>query len=140
MARPHSLDLRRRIVEAIETGLSRRGAAERFAVSESSAIKLMQRWKRTGSVAPGAMGGAKRFALAPHEELVRRLVGSEPDMTLAELQARLEVEAIKVSIPAIHRFLRALALTHKKRRFTRPSRTEPTSRRRAPSGVRPRLS
>jgi transposase len=138
MARPHSLDLRRRIVEAVETGLSRRGAAERFAVSESSAIKLMQRWERTGSVAPGAMGGAKKFVLAPHEQLVRTLVSSQRDITLAELQARLKGEAIEVSIAAIHRFLRALGLTHKKRRSTRPSRTALTSPRLEPSGGRSR--
>ena len=52
MARPHSLDLRRRIVAAVGKGLSRRAAAQRFAVSQSSAIKLVQRWERTGSVAP----------------------------------------------------------------------------------------
>lgn len=138
MARPHSLDLRQRIVDAVEAGLSRRGAAERFAVSESSAIKLMQRWERTGSVVPGAMGGAKTFALAPHERLVRTLVSSQPDITLGELQARLEAEAIAVSISAIHRFLQALGLTRKKRRSTRPSRTGLTSPRLERSGGRTR--
>ena len=84
------------------------------------------------------MGGTKTFTLAPHEELVRMLVSSQPDITLAELQARLEAEAIKVSIAAIHRFLRALGLTHKKRRSTRPSRTGPTSPRLERSGGRAR--
>jgi len=31
------------------------------------AIKLVQRWERTGSVAPARMGGRKRYALAAHE-------------------------------------------------------------------------
>jgi transposase len=132
------LDLRQRIVEAVEAGLSRRGAADRFAVSESSAIKLMQRWERTGSVAPGTMGGTKRFALEAHEQLVRTLVSSQPDITLGELQARLDAEAIEVSLSAIHRFLQALGLTRKKRRSTRPSRTGLTSPRLEPSGGRTR--
>ncbi len=51
MARPHSVDLRQRIVSAVEGGLSRRAAAARFAVTQSCAIKLMQRWADTGSVA-----------------------------------------------------------------------------------------
>jgi transposase len=59
MARPLSLDLRKRIVRAVEGGLSRRAAAARFAVSESCAIKLVQRWKRTGSVAPATLGAPR---------------------------------------------------------------------------------
>lgn len=43
MPMPCSLELRERVVEAIESGASRREAAEWFAVSPSSAIKWMQR-------------------------------------------------------------------------------------------------
>ena len=39
MAKSLSLDLRRRVVDAIEQGLSCRQAAERFGVSASSAIR-----------------------------------------------------------------------------------------------------
>ena len=70
MARPLSLDLRKRIVRAVEGGLSRRAAAARFAVSQSCAIKLVQRWKRTGSVAPAAMGAPKGSALAAGQDTV----------------------------------------------------------------------
>jgi transposase len=136
MARPLSLDLRERIVEAVEGGLSRRAAAERFAVSESCAIKLLQRWKRTGSAAPGRMGGTKRFALEPHEARVRELVAAQPDITLDELEARLAGEAIEVGRTSIHRFLKALGLTRKKRRSTRPSRIAPTSPKPGGLGVR----
>jgi putative transposase len=127
MARPLSLDLRERIVAAVEGGLSRRAAAERFQVSESCAIKLLQRWKRTGSAAPGRIGGRKRFALEPHEALVRELVAAHPDATLDELAARLADEAIEVGRTSIFRFLKALGLTHKKRPSTPASRTGPTS-------------
>lgn len=73
MVRPLSLDLRERIVAAVEGGLSRR-AAERFQVSERYAIKLLQRWKRTGSMVPGRMGGSKRFAHELHEVLAHELI------------------------------------------------------------------
>ena len=76
MARAHSLDLRQRIVGAVEDGLSRRAAATRFAVSQSCAIKLLQRWKDTGSVAPAVPSAKKAFALAPHEKLVRSLIAA----------------------------------------------------------------
>jgi transposase len=84
MARALSLDLRERIVRAVESGSSRRAAARQFAVSESCAIKLVQRWHATGSLAPASMGGRKPYALAAHAELVRALMTTQPDLTLDE--------------------------------------------------------
>jgi hypothetical protein len=60
MPAPLSRDLRARIVEAVEGGSSMRGAAARFAVSPSSAIKLMARVRATGSLAPARYGGHRR--------------------------------------------------------------------------------
>lgn len=59
MGRPYSMDLRERVVAAIEGGLSRRQAAAHFGVSYSAAIEWMKRLRETGSVAPGQMGGQK---------------------------------------------------------------------------------
>ena len=126
MPRPLSLDLRERIVEAVEVGSSRREAAEQFAVSVSCAIKLVQRWERTGSVAPAAMGGKKPFILAAHEDRVRALLAAHPDATLDELHAQLTGAGVKVSRSAIGRFLQALGWTRKKRRSTPASRTART--------------
>ncbi len=125
MARPLSRDLRERIVWAVEAGRSRRAAAAHFSISESCAIKLMQRWKRTGSVAPAAMGGKKRFALADHADQVRALLAAQPDATLDELHAQLGSHGIVVGRSSIDRFLKALNLTHKKRRSMPPSRSAP---------------
>ena len=138
MARPHSLDLRRRIVAAVGKGLSRRAAAQRFAVSQSSAIKLVQRWERTGSVAPTEPAARKAYALAAHEKLVRSLVAGQPDLTLDELQERLAVEGVKVGRTSIHRYLEALGLTRKKRHSTLRSRIGPMLPRPGPSGRKAR--
>ena len=126
MARPHSLDLRNRIVDAVEAGLSRRAAAARFAVSQSCAIKLVQHWKRTGSIAP-LKGAKKSFVLAAHEELVRTLVAAHPDLTLDELWAQLVAEGIAVGRTSVHRYLEALGLTRKKRHSMPRSTRGPTS-------------
>lgn len=72
MAAPLSLDIRKRIVAAIEGGASRRATAARFAVSESATIKLVERWERTGSLEPGQMGGHRPFALGPLRSTQRR--------------------------------------------------------------------
>ena len=71
MTRPYSLDLRQRVVDAVEAGASRRATAGRFEVSTSFVIKLMQRFKRTGSVEPDRYGGWKRSTLEVHAERVR---------------------------------------------------------------------
>jgi transposase len=114
MPRPLSLDLRERIVEAVEAGSSRREAAEQFAVSVSCAIKLVQRWERTGSVAPAAMGGRKAFALAAHETRVRALLAAQPDVTLDELRAQL-TEGITISRSSHRPFLAGFALDAQKK-------------------------
>ena len=73
MPAPLSADLRERIVASVEGGSSRRAAAERFAVAPSSAVRLMQRVKRTGSIAPGQVGGHRRPILEPHEAKLRAM-------------------------------------------------------------------
>jgi transposase-like protein len=74
MPAPISLELRLRIVRAVEQGSSIREAARRIAVSPSTAIKLMQRVRSTGSAAPECDGGHRRPLLGPHEGALRRLV------------------------------------------------------------------
>src|SRR5215218_5141249 len=71
MTAPLSRDLRERIARAVLEGCSIRQAAERFAVSPSAAIKLMQRVRQTGSTAPAKIGGQRRPILEPHADTLR---------------------------------------------------------------------
>ena len=58
MGKPYSIDLRERVVRAVEEkGMSRRQAAAHFGVSYSTAIAWVARRRRTGSVVPDRMGG-----------------------------------------------------------------------------------
>ena len=116
MPAPLSMDLRRRIVEAVAAGSSIRAAARRFAVSASAAIKLMQRVRATGSPAPGRYGGYRRPVLEPHRAALERLVAAQADLTLAELQDRLQRRCgIRVGLSTLHVTLHRLGLRHKKR-------------------------
>ena len=65
MPKPCSLDLRERVLDAVETGASRREAAERFEVSASSAVKWMQRWHETGYTLD-----VRKWPLAPDHVLM----------------------------------------------------------------------
>ena len=136
MARPLSNDLRERMVRAVEAGASRHATARRFEVSVSCVIKLVQRWRRTGSVAPGQMGGQREHALAEHEARVRALVAASPDMILDELRESLEQQGVRVGRTSVWRFLKARGLTLKKRPSTRRSSSDRMSRRPARRGAR----
>jgi transposase len=115
MPAPMSLDLRQRIVRAVERGGSIREAARRFAVSPSAAIKLMQRVRTTGSPAPARFGGHRRALLGPHQNDLRRLVETSPDITLAELQAELRRRhGVVAGLTTIHHALRRIGLRHQK--------------------------
>jgi transposase len=116
MGKPYSDDLRERAVLALEAGYTRVEVAELYGLSLSSVGRYIKRKRERGSVSPEKFGGYKRPALEPHADLVRRFVAERPESTLAELQARLAKERVRVSQTAIFRFLRRLKLTFKKKR------------------------
>lgn len=121
MTKPLSIDLRLRVVEAIDAGLSRRGAADRFGVAASAAIKWYELWRRTGAVEPRPQGGDKRSdrieALA---QVILALVAETPDITLAEIAERLERDHGQRFAPSVvHRFLVRRGISFKKNRARR---------------------
>jgi transposase len=115
MPAPISMDLRLRIVRAVQQGSSIREAARRFAVSPSAAIKLMQRLRATGSAAPARYGGHRRPVLESHEAALKALIVATPDITLAELQAEVARRlGVVTGLSTLHNHLRRLGLRHKK--------------------------
>jgi transposase len=71
MAKPYSQDLRDRVIEAVERGkLSRRAAARHYEVSESVAIKWLERVERDGSREPVGHGGHRASKLMPHRDFL----------------------------------------------------------------------
>ena len=115
MGHAHSLDLHRRMLASVAGGASCRARAARFDVSVSSVIKLVQRWRWSGTVAPGKRGGGRKRKLAGHEAWLHAVMREQPDITLAELQGRLAAEkAVTISLQAINETLRALGYSFKK--------------------------
>ena len=67
MGKPYSMDLRKRVVDAVEVGgLSCHQAAAQFGVGVSTVIVWVRRLRETGSVAPGQMGGHKPKCFTRH--------------------------------------------------------------------------
>ena len=112
----YSLDLRKKIVDEAEESGSARAAARRFGVSPSCAIGLVARFRKTGSYAPGQVGGQKKRKLAGHEHWLHAVMAVEPDITLAELRERLAAEGIEISRQSINDTLHALDYRYKKNR------------------------
>lgn len=124
MGKPYSEDVRLGVVQAIEAGQAYDEVADLYDVSVSSVSRFLTRWRRDGNVSPAKFGGYKGFALERHEKQIARWIVARPDITLAELQARLAREKVAVSQTAIFRFLRHLGFTFKKkpaRGRTRPA-------------------
>src|ERR687897_292435 len=116
MTAPMSQDLRQRIVRAVAQGRSARQAAQRFEVSPSAAVKLMQRVRQTGSTAPAKIGGHRRPILEPHADTLRAIATSKPGMTLKEMRDALHARGIAVkALSTIADMLHRLGLSHKKR-------------------------
>ena len=118
MTRPLSDDLRRRVVTAVDDGMSRRGAAKRFGIAPSTAIKWVRAWRLTGSYRPRAQGGDRRSQrIEARAEVVLALVEETPDMMLAEIAAHLESEhGLRVSQSTVWRFFLRRGITFKKPR------------------------
>ncbi len=118
MPKPYSIDLRERVVAAVETDkLSRRQAAARFGVGVSTAINWVRRFRDTGSVAPGQMGGHKPKAIRGENRawLVDRIRG-EHDFTLRGLVAELAERGLKVDYRTVWTFVHDEKLSFKKNR------------------------
>jgi transposase len=113
--RPYSDDLRERVVTAVAGGCSRRAAAERFAVSASSAIRWVELHEDTGSVSRRARGGKSRSPLEPHACWLLELVDREPDLTLAEIVERLLRDlGVRTTDSSVDRFFKRHNVTFKK--------------------------
>jgi transposase len=117
MAKPYSMDLRERVVAAIEEeGLSRNKAAARFGIGISTAINWVRRFKETGSVAPGQMGGHKPKSIRGEHETWLRERLRQKEFTLRGLVAELAERGLKVDYHSVWNFVHAEKLSFKKNR------------------------
>ena len=124
MAKPYSQDLRDRVIEAVERGkLSRRAAARHYEVSESVAIKWLERLERHGSREPVGHGGHRASKLMPHRDFLEAARAEKSDVTLQALCDRLSAEqGVKADTSMMSRFFRRIGVTVKKRPLSHASR------------------
>ena len=135
MGQPLSMDLRSRVLAAIDEGTSCRAAAVRFGVAPSTAIRWFAQRRKTGGFAPKPQGGDMRSRRV--EERRADIVAAweaRKDISLEELRAGLVEVGLHVSVAGLHRFFVRHGITRKKRLAMPSSRTGPTSSSSARSG------
>lgn len=116
MAAPLSMDLRRRVVGAVEEeGMSRRAAAARFKVAIRTVVRWVGDFRASGRLAPHKMGNPSPPKLTPHREIVLALLAERPDGTIEELRHALAERGIVVGYGSIRRFFAREGITRKKR-------------------------
>jgi len=118
MTKPLSIDLRERLVSAVDGGMSRRSAAARFGVAVSTAIKWVDQWRRTGDVRPRPQGGDYRSQrIEAHAGEILALIEARPDITLGEIALHLdETHGLRVAQSTVWRLLNRHGMTFKKNR------------------------
>jgi transposase len=113
----YSLDLRQRILSAWENKENtQRGLAERFKVSLSFIRDLLRRYRETNEIAAKPQGGDRRSKIkGEDEELLKKIVAEQNDISLREIQEKLQQDkGIEVSISGVSRTLKRLNLGRKK--------------------------
>jgi transposase len=115
----YSLDLRQRLVDAVDDGIDTYGEiAEEFGVHESYIYKLLRQRRDLGHIVPLPHGGGAQLKLDDKAlNTLTELVKQEPDMTLDELRLQLRKKTkINVSVSTIWYGLEKRDLSVKKRR------------------------
>jgi transposase len=123
MAKPYSEDLRKRVVAAVDGGVSRRQAASLFDVGISTVVHWVRRWRETGSVAAKPMGGDHRSRLTGERAWILERIEAVPDLTLEELRDELKQRGVSVGYGTVWRFFAREDITVKKNRSCGRTRT-----------------
>ena len=85
MGKSLSLDIRERVVSLVETGHSCHEASRRLCISAASAVRIMQRRRRTGCVAQALQGRARQSKRDVVSDFLKGQIDAAPDITMLEL-------------------------------------------------------
>ena len=113
MARAYSADMRQRVIGRVESGASRREAAEHYEVSPSTAVIWVKCFRETGRCAAKPRGGSTS-PLEKHADFLLALIELEPDLTLDEVFGVMRELKIPGSRTAVWRFFQRHKITFKK--------------------------
>ena len=112
----YGIDLRQRVVDAIEGGLTHRQAAARFQVAVSTAGNWHRLWRATGSTRPGKQGQPRHSKLDAFESHILAMVADNKDIALYEIADRLGAQyGVRAAPSTVWHFFDKRSITFKKR-------------------------
>ncbi len=114
MPRVLSMDLRERVLAAVEAGSSCRQAAERFGVGIATAIRWQARFRAEGVVAAKPVGGDQRSGRTEaHAEVILQACEAQPQAYRRELRDSLREKGVTTSTSGLYRFFARHGITRK---------------------------
>jgi transposase len=115
MGRTLSQDLRSRVIAAVDGGMSRHAAAERFGVAVATAVRWVHVWRTTGATAARPKGGDMRsHRIEAFRDVILGAIDVELDVTLTELANLLRQDhGVSFARSTIWRFLDRQGITFK---------------------------
>jgi transposase len=113
MPRAYSADMRARVIGRVESGASRREAAEYYDISPSTAVIWVKCFRETGRCAAKLRGGSIS-PLEAHADFLLALIEAQADLTLDEVVAVMRKHGIAGSRTAVWRFFQRHNITFKK--------------------------
>src|SRR6266436_1929558 len=114
MPKAYSGEMRERVIAEVESGASRREAAEEFAVSASTAVIWVKCFRQTGRCAAKPRGGSIS-PLEKHADFLLGLIEKQPDLTLDEVVLAMRKHKIPGGRTAVWRFFKRHKITFKKK-------------------------
>ena len=136
MARPYSMDLRKRVVSAVQQrGMSCQAAARRFELAPSTVIGWIAQFRTKGHINPGQMGGHKPRVLSGAHRLWLIERCKSRDFTLRGLVAELAAKrGLKVDYRSVWEFVHAEGLSFKKNTSARRTKSSRRAKKARPLG------
>lgn len=120
----YSLDLRKKIIEALQRGTTKTEAARTFSVSRSSVKRYAKLVEEDRPLAPKERPGSKPKMDEQARKLLERDVEKRPAATLSERSEFLKkVAGVSVSESTVSRMLRRLGFSRKKDHWERVNAT-----------------
>ena len=113
MPRAYSADMRARVIARVESGASRREAAEYYDVSASTAVIWVRCFRESGRCVAKPRGGSIS-PLEEHADFLLVLIEEQPDLTLDEVICAMRRHKIPGSRTAVWRFFQRHKITFKK--------------------------
>jgi transposase len=125
MGKPLSNDLRLRLINSVDSGMSARAAGRKLDIAASTATGLVKKQRERGHLEPLPLGGRRQSVLEKEAVFIEDMVAAHPDWSEEEMAFHIRKEcAISVHPTTFGRFVRKKGWRFKKKQCSPLNKTE----------------